>query len=317
MTVPAIPGLNASNTGGSVPTTSNGLPDFTSILTAGTTQSSFPVDPGTGMVLLWDLPSGVTSSEANAWWNTRVWFDTGHHPSSVAVPGADERNKTKVQTPASQQILASAADIMKQYAAESQNDPVGFAALQKQLQQAGFFKGASQVYGGWNDQTEQALADALYQYTKVAQGSGVGLNFKQFLANQAISNLAINGNTPGGGSGGSSSPILADTDTLTRYAQMAAQNALGRALTASELSKFVSEFHNQQIQSYTDAANHNGLSAVKDDPRSSAIGFVEQNNPTEFGQHQVQGYSDAFLNMFLPSGSSAPNVSVDPTAIGY
>jgi hypothetical protein len=31
----------------------------------------------------------------------------------------------------------------------------------------------------------------------------------------------------------------------------------------------------------------------------------------------VQGYADAFLNMFLTGPSSAPNVNVDQTNVGY
>jgi hypothetical protein len=100
---------------------------------------------------------------------------------------------------------------------------------------------------------------------------------------------------------------------------MAAANSLGRALTKDELTKFIDQFHNEQINSYTQAANHNGLSAQKDNSRAAAIDFVTTNNQPEFQQHQIQGYTDAFLNMFLPSGgpSAAPNVPVDPQAVGY
>jgi hypothetical protein len=156
----------------------------------------------------------------------------------------------------------------------------------------------------------------MYSYLQVSQGAGVAINFQQYLANVAAQTAANGGGTSGGGS---SSPLLTDPDTLTRYAQMAAANSLGRALTKDELTKFIDQFHNEQINSYTQAAGHNGLSAMKDDARSSAIGFVTSNNQPEFQQHQIQGYTDAFLNMFLPSGgpSAAPNVPVDPQAIGY
>jgi hypothetical protein len=296
----------------------------------GTQDASLPSDPTTGLISIWTDPTNLPSSDSKAFWDTSIWYDNGtktasnsNPDGSVAAPHSrggptfDDVGSPSKSHSVSFDNNMSAAEVMKQYAAMSQRDPLGFAAIQKELQAAGFY-GASTtaVLGGFNSQTEKALADAMYQYIKVAQGSGTPVNFSDFLRNTAAANQGINGNVPGA-SGGSSAPILTDPDTLTRYAQMAAANSLGRSLTKDELTKFIDQFHNEQINSYTQAAGHNGLSAMKDDPRSSAIGFVTTNNQPEFEQHQIQGYTDSFLNMFLPSNSAAPNTPVDPQAIGY
>lgn len=291
------------------------LPNYGSIDTSGGTTA--PTD-SSGAIDIWDLPADVKGHV--------IWFDTGTTPAAtaggsqaaqrLAKANPGEVNVAKLSAPHSFEVQASAEDVMKQFAAMSQTDPTNFAAIQKELSDAGFYGAAASVYGGWNQQTETAVKDAMLQYIKVSEGAGVPVSFLDFLKNTAAANTGINGNGGTGGTG-SSAPVLSDPDTLRRYAQEAAQAALGRNLTPNQLDTFVSQFHNQQIQSYTDAANHNGLSSQKDDPRASAVSFVTGSNQQEFGQHQIQGYTDAFLNMFLPSGSSAPNVPVDPSAVSY
>ena len=292
------------------------LPNYSGIDTSGGGTKA-PSD-ASGAIDIWDLPSDIKGHV--------IWFDTGQStPSSGANQAASrlarahpgEVNVAKLSQPHSFEVQATSEDVMKQFAAMSQSDPTGFASIQKELQAAGFYGNASSVFGGWNQQTETAVKDALLQYIKVSEGAGVPVSFLDFLKNQATANQGINGNGQGGGGGAPSTPILTDPDTLANYAQKAAQAALGRALTPAEVNKFVAEFHGEQIQSYTDAAHHQGLSSLKDDPRASAIQYVAQANPKEYDQHQIQGYTDAFLNMFLPSGSQAPNVNTDPTAVAY
>lgn len=276
----------------------------------GTTNYGASVPAAAGTTTIWNLPSDLN--------NKVIYFDTGytHAPvkshegpfqdkySTGAINGSFDQNQPVTK-------------IMDHYAAMSRNDPMLFAALQKELLDAGFYgPPGTTVLGGMKQQTQDALIKAMHQYLQVSS-TGTADSFTKFLASEAAANIGINGNAPGAGGTGSSAPLLTDPDTLSRYAQMAAQNALGRALTKNELTKFVDQFHNEQINSYTQAAGHNGLSSQKDDPRSSAINFVTSNNTQEFGQHQIQGYTDTFLNMFLPQGSAAPNVSVDPTAVGF
>jgi hypothetical protein len=285
----------------------------------GTTNYGASVPNVTGTATIWNLPSDLNNKE--------IWFDTGYtHSSATGAPQVKNREvavEDKYGTGAqggSFDQNQTAEQIMNHYAAMSRNDPLAFAALQKELADGGFYGPPSTtVIGGFKKQTQDALKTAMLQFLQ--QGStGVAQNFTQFLASEASVNRGINGNIPGqsGSGGGSSTPLLTDPDELTRYAQMAAQNSLGRSLSKQELNSFIDQFHMQQIQSYTDAANHNGLSSMKDDPRASAIGFVTSTNKPEFEQHQIQGYTDSFLNMFLPSSTSAaPSPTMDPQGIGY
>lgn len=302
------------------------LPDYSP---ASTSAGPLPSDQY-GDITIWNTPTGITSSNMPAFLKTSIWFDNGQTANGAqqqaqsrlarANPG-DNVAVDKTPTVGSYDIPASVEDIYKQYAAMSASvspkDQQTYQELQKGLADAGFYGSATSIQGGWNGQTETALGDALVHYLQVSESTGgVGVSFKEWLAQTAQQNAA-NGNAFGAGGTGSSAPVLSDPDTLRRYAQEAAQAALGRNLTPNQLDTFVSQFHNQQIQSYTDAANHNGLSSQKDDPRASAVSFVTGSNQQEFGQHQIQGYTDAFLNMFLPSSSSAPNVPVDPSAVSY
>jgi hypothetical protein len=188
-------------------------------------------------------------------------------------------------------------------------------SIQALLKQGNWYgSSTTTVQGGWNPQSEKALADALYSYIQVSQGAGVPINFQQYLANVAAQTAANGGGTSGGV--GSSTPLLTDPDTLTMYAQRAAVAALGHALDKGQLQTFIDQFHNEQINSFTDAANHNGLSAQKEDARASAINFATTGaNQQEFDRHQTTGYVDAFMNMLSPN--SAPNMNVDPRAVGY
>jgi hypothetical protein len=295
-----------------------------------TQDTSLPSDPNTGLISIWSDPTNLPASDSKAFWDSNIWFgdglktvQNGNPDSSVSAPHSkggptfdDVGNPAKSHTASFDQNM-SARDLMKQFAAMAGNPNMAgqWQSIQALLKQGNWYgSSTTTVQGGWNPQSEKALADALYSYIQVSQGAGVAINFQQYLADVAAKTAANGGGASGGGS---SSPLLTDQGKLTRYAQMAAQNSLGRSLTKDELTKFVDQFHNEQINSYTQAAGHNGLSAQKDDPRSSAIDFVTSNNQPEFQQHQTQGYADAFLNMFLPSTSAAPNVPLDPQAVGY
>jgi hypothetical protein len=272
-----------------------------------------PTDPN---ISIWNLPSSVAGKN--------IWFDTAHGTADTQAQSRLARanpgdNVKVIGAPTSSEIQTSAEDVMAQYAAMSKNDANAFRDLQHNLYDAGFYgKSATPPSPIWNKDTANALSAAIEAYYQLSHGAGVAISFKDWVA-QGANDARAAGATPGAGSGGagSSAPILTDPDTLQRYAQMAAQAALGRNLTPGQLGKFIDTFHQQQVDSYTQAAGHNGLAAQKDDPRSSAINYVTSTNQPEFEQHQISGYTDAFLNMFLPSGSSAPNQNVDPTAVGY
>jgi hypothetical protein len=285
-------------------------------------SKGIPVD-SSGMVSTWSLPSYMLSTNGNK--APVLWYDTGHHAEKVHVPGPGEHSGpgSDITQVHSFDINSTPEQVMKEFVTKSQTNPDEFRALQHLLADAGFFGVDSHIYGGWNTQTEHALASAMEKYLQVSEGAGVPVSFMQYLQNTADANTA-NGNAGiagGGGSGGSIAkvphPTLTDPDQLTFYAQKAAQAALGRNLSQPELTQFIDQFHQQQIDSFNQSYSGTGNPIDKTDARSSASAFVSQDFKPEMQKHQATGYADAFLNMFLSGPSAAPNVNVDQTNIGY
>lgn len=312
-----------SSSSNGMPLLPNGTPDY-GAGASGSGSGSVPVDD-TGAIDVWNLPSFIADYEKQVKkpfvWDYKQPTDTSGN-KAFQNPEFKKANDVLDKGSENLDVNMSAEQLMKQLSAMSQNDPMGFASVQRLLQAGNWYGSDKTIYGGWNKQTEDAFANAMVQYLKVARGAGVPITFRQFLINTANVNENLNGNTPGSGSGGAggnlpSRPTLTDPDTLKMYAQKAAQAALGRDLNGDELDKFINEFHNQQTAAYENALHGNGDVVDKNDPRASAIQFVTQGHQQEFDQHQVQGYADAFLNMFLPNSSAAPNVNVDPSAVGY
>jgi hypothetical protein len=232
-----------------------------------------PVD-NTGMVSVWQLPKYMLSTDGHK--APVLWFDTGHHAEKVHVPGPGEHSGpgSDITQVHSFDINATPEQIMKQFAAMSQNDPVGFQAIQKQLADAGYYGASSHIYGGWNTQTELALRGAMIQYLKVSQSAGVPVSFTQFLNNSTAANAA-NGNAGiagSGGSGGSTAkvphPTLTDPDQLTFYAQKAAQAALGRNLSQPELTQFTCPVSTQGLPAVVREARPIGLFTTRHPRRS-------------------------------------------------
>lgn len=223
----------------------------------------------------------------------------------------------------------SALDIMKHYAAmgtsADRSTRQAFANLQYEMLAMGAYgtSGSTQLFrpGVWTDLDAQALLKVMRSYQQVAGSDGAGqpISFEEYI-NQAAAQAAANGQASGGGSGSGglpSTPVLTDPDTLTMYAQRAAQAALGHSLSKDQLSAFINTFHQSQADAYQDAVKGNGPTVDKNDPRASAIAYVANNFQHDYQQHQIQGYTDAFLNMFLGGASAAPNVNVDAQAVSY
>ena len=302
--------------------------------------ANFPTTPAGGTVDIWNLPQYVKNIEAK----NKTPFNMGYTSQTHNVyagssgPGLDYYGHPTasgggIQTPVTSttQQWRSAEDIMKQFAGLSYNNPSQFLAIQALLHQAGYLPGNPQA--GFTAETQKAIASAMVEYLQLSQGAGVPVPFftgdphnPGFLERKAETNMTQNpptGKTPAP----PQKPViqLSDPQTLALYAQKAAQAALGRDLTKEDLQKFIDAYHGQeeasQQSAYTAtqqaAAGQNPAAVIdKNDPRASAITYATAGHEKEFGQHQIQGYTDAFLNMFLSGASAAPNMNIDPTAVG-
>jgi hypothetical protein len=291
---------------------------------------NFPTSvPTGGSIDIWNLPKYITEYEKK----TAKPFFTGTTTRNVqaggAAPGLDyyghkDPGSPGITSPVTTLQYSSAEEIMKQFAAMSMNDPSGFLTIQALLHQGGYLPGNPQA--GFTAETQKAITSAMAQYIQLAHGASVPISFEEFLTHQATTNMAQNPPKPGGGVAPPTKPViqLTDPQTLANYAQRAAQAALGHNLTKEDLQKFIDSFHEQESTAQQDAytaaqqaAQGGNPAAVidKNDPRASAITYATAGHEKEFGQHQIQGYTDAFLNMFLGGASAAPQMNVDPTAV--
>lgn len=191
-----------------------------------------------------------------------------------------------------------------------------FVNLQKQLWYAGAYGQTSfdSVHvGQWTDQTLNALENALSGYVQTSKASKKPQTFEDWLQANAAGGLAAGGgfdykNGPGGSGASAPSPTqLTDPNALRQTVQQAAQAALGRGLSDAELSKFVDAFH-QSETSAQQTAQGSGGTVTPPDQQSDALAYAEQSDPQQYANHQAQGYFNAFMNLFLPSGSSRANI---------
>ena len=306
--------------------------------------ANFPTVPAGGTVDIWNLPKYITDIEHSSQ-GSKTPFNMGYTSQTRNVyagssgPGLDYfGHKTAsgggIQTPitTTTQQWRSAEDIMKQFAGLSYNDPAAFLAIQALLHQAGYLPGNPQA--GFTAETQKAVAAAMVEYLQLTKGAGTPVPFftgdphnPGFLERKAQTNMAQNPPKPAAGQGPPQKPVIQETDpqTLALYAQKAAQAALGRDLSKEDLQKFIDSYHAQEqaaqqgaySAAQTAAQGGNPAAVIdKNDPRASAISYATAGHEQEFGQHQIQGYADTFLNMFLGGASAAPNVNVDPTAVG-
>jgi len=295
------------------------------------TTAATPTDPGATGTDIYGL-----SPEQEAW---STFSGTVSTTASGRVPpsmGHREYTQDGAPTPAQTKLEGETAlQLMQKFTALGNSpklaDRQEWANTQRELIAINAYgNGATDQtvnLGQWTGQADSAaLLKALIGYRMAAgkEGAGMPVTFAEWLDNHAKQQYAnqqagVAGSSSGGGGGGSlpSTPQLADPAKLELTVQKAAQAALGHNLSPDELNKFVGQFHQEQMTSYTDSLHGQGTTVDANDPRAQAIQFVTGNNKQEFGQHQAQGYTDSFLNMFLPSASAAPNVNIDPTAVSY
>lgn len=309
MTNPAPVGglVGADQTGTGVPVLPTGIPDFTSIQ-----NTAVPVD-NTGAIDVWNLPQWVLDYEKSVAkpfvWDTTTTtthdtFNRDEEFNQQVPGGSGSAPGTKTNDILNHvDVNMSGEELMKQFASMSQSDPIGFAAIQKDLQAGGWYGSAANVYGGWNKQTETAIADAMVQYLKVSRSAGVPITFKNFLVNSVTANEGINGNTPGGGNGSiGAKPLLLDPAYLKQQAQQAAEVSLGHLLTDSQLNAFVDQFHAQQQKNYLDSAGQNSIYNDQSRAPGEAAAYVQGIDPTGFSQTKVSQYAGVLMNELMSGG---------------
>lgn len=311
-------------------------PDYGSVPTAAPSSSS-----GSNPNDIWGL---------GKWYGKPVVPTYTSTPGVEVDPTTGRPLHTNLPTPdpsspqTTQGLMSEVADLWT-------NNPQAFEQIQQLLWQAGAY-GQTPLkdihLGQWTKQTQEALKGALENYSQIVQqqaqslgtdaygnptpitgqqlSSGAIPTFFQFLAQNA-QQASKTGGYYGQGSGATSSsakPLqLANTSDLIASVQKAAESALGHTLTAAQAEKFAVQIHTEQQRQYQQSlsaaqAAQSGATNITSEQLPSvdtqAMQFAIGSDPQGFQQSQIQGYTNAFLNLFLPGGSGRPNSGVDPVA---
>jgi hypothetical protein len=268
---------------------------------------NFPASVGVGISktpTLWSLPTDVPNGQ-------KLWFDTGHTTEPNYDPTTESRNRASFGTHVngSSEVLKTPAEIMAHFAADSQNNPQEFLALQKLLASGPWGSGTVYPTGSWDNHTEAALSNAMSLYFKLAS-TGVAMSFSQYLTTTAERAQALGGKgtSMGAGAGGSTAiPRVMDPAQIRNAAQNAAQQALGRGLDEKQLEQFVTQFQQEQLSN-------------QDDPYTTtyklpgeAMQFAQNVDPSAYRQNQAQSFANVLVNMFAPSVSQRPNMQPTPS----
>jgi len=245
----------------------------------------------------------------------------------VTQTGGDELNprtgkpysqgQWSLTTVSSQEEMSNAAKLWSQQAEERRKGAslTSFERLQQELYAAGMYGSTSYndvKVGQWDTTTQTAMKTALEHYEDFIQGAQEPMTFNEFLKQQASTDadggfFSQKGKGIGSaGTGSSSVPQvnLTDPAAIRSAAQAAAQQALGQGLSEDQLNAFVQQF---QAAQQSDQSSLNPTTTTPD-LSSQALAFAEQQSPGEYKDHQIQGYMNTLLNMFLPSESQRANV---------
>lgn len=199
---------------------------------------------------------------------------------------------------------------------------LGYASLQSELDQAGFYTQSNgPMLGGGRATDFQALTSALEQYFR-EQGTDPNnpnpTSFFEFLQNHKVvgnQNGFPGANSPGGGSGSSATPKTfnpSSPDVISQQGDAMAQQELGHSLNQTQTNQLIGQVQGQEANAYNQGDFY--LRGVT--PASLARDFIVQNNLPEYTQHQAEGYMNALLNMFLSGNSSRANTTVGDVAVG-
>lgn len=306
---------------GPVPINPDGTPNYGAGTGTSLTDSS-------GALSIWNLPTDLPAG-------IRIWFDVGHKKppasghsekgkavitdlltpgSDIVGPGSGVDAVLGNDVPHSHEIIRSPAQVMKQIAALSANDPNKFLAIQQALASGAW--GTVGLTGAFDPATEKALGVAMLQYVKLSKGAGVGESFTDYLVStsQRSADLAAKAAAAKAAAGIAARVTqVSDPEEIRSAAQSAAQAALGQGLSDDQLSAFVAQF--QAAQTTAQQAGP-GATSTSPDLGAEAMQFAQSSDPGAYKQNQRQVFLNALVNMAAPSGSQRPDMTPVPSAGG-
>lgn len=185
---------------------------------------------------------------------------------------------------------------IQQFATDSLANRSAFESQQAALKAAGYYSSSGYTKGVYGSQDRQAMVGAMNDYLSIVNSnSPVQMTFSQFLQLKASAGAGSNG---GGGSGRRPLTIsYTDPAELTAALQSGAQSALGRKLTSSEMSGFITGFHAKEAAAETQAYNGGGT-ATMPEVTGQAQNFLDTHFQGEEQQRLKATYLDAMNSMF-------------------
>jgi hypothetical protein len=198
---------------------------------------------------------------------------------------------------ASPPITGSAADLVKYPITLYGSDPKAYLQLQQALYAAGFYGSTPASSIPWGSDPQGTTYDAYKKVliaTQQAQAVGLDITPSEMLSDAVKRHQAA--------TAGATVPkpglVIQQSDpaVLRGLVQQAAQEALGRNLSADEVNSFVESFHRQEAayskKSYEAQQNTTGstFTLTQPDANAQAKEFVEGGHPQEAGGQDLAGY---------------------------
>lgn len=196
---------------------------------------------------------------------------------------------------------------------------MGFASLQDELNQAGFYTSSNgPLLGGGRLTDYQALGAALEQYFREQGDPTTNQNPNPMTFSEFLQNHKTVGNQNGypgasGPGGGSTTPFNPSSpDVISQQGDAMAQSELGHSLNQDQTNSLIGQVQGQEASAFS--AGDTYLRGVT--PQSLAREFIVDNNLPEYASHQAEGFMNVFANMFLGGNSQRANTSLGDVAIG-
>lgn len=215
-------------------------------------------------------------------------------------PDAIKQGGNSKPVTSSSPVVRSANSFMQTWANSSVSNPQFFAQYQEQLYASGFYGSSKPRFGVYTTDDAAAMKRALQSYAGIVNPNDPNpVTFADYL-DHAMSQVNANGGFGGGMGGSARAPLTisyTDPAELHEAALSAAQQAIGRDLSSSELDRFTKAFHGKEASAQR--AAYNGASSVTNpEVTGESKSFVDANNSKEEGERMQATYLDS-INQLL------------------
>lgn len=191
-------------------------------------------------------------------------------------------------------------EMLQEFAALAYSSNADYLGIQQQLYAGGFFGSGMKFgevrWGSWDTATKDALVKALVETAQIAK-SGVPIDFPTFLAERAKKG------SDAAKAGSAQVNQFTDPAAVSQSAQAAAEQAIGRRLTADEAERFSTYFHSKEgaynttLNAVQSGAAQGQVDVMRPDLSAEAQTYVEDHYGSEQGAYQGAKYVQMLQSM--------------------